>query len=247
MSQYKTWRYTIHYVKPTAQLLFKNRFPKGGPTCKRQVVNPRHKKAARTISRIAWNSPAEYPSWVARCDTKGSDRRSSRDKKHPGRWGIVDHQILCIKVLFKTNIRLLYIRWVHVRVCSICNVGSCVSSFRASSRYWCHTENYDIQVASISWKKIKTHVCVCMRTCAIKCNYASNLIQCCTNTDNWKIVPILILLLTNNGCQCLLKKSPPPPPPQQMICSIKLEMCFTEMSAIVALMNWMPANKPCQK
>ena len=33
---------TIHYVKPTAQLLFKNRFPKGGPTCRRQVVNSRH-------------------------------------------------------------------------------------------------------------------------------------------------------------------------------------------------------------
>ena len=44
MSKYKktTWRYTIHYVKHTAQLLFKNRFPKGGPTCRRQVVNPRH-------------------------------------------------------------------------------------------------------------------------------------------------------------------------------------------------------------
>ena len=26
----KKWRYTIHYVKPTTQLLFKNRFPKGG-------------------------------------------------------------------------------------------------------------------------------------------------------------------------------------------------------------------------
>ena len=38
----KKWRYTIHYFKPTAQLLFKNRFPKGGPTCRRQVVNPRH-------------------------------------------------------------------------------------------------------------------------------------------------------------------------------------------------------------
>ena len=36
----KKWRYTIHYVKPTAQLLFKIRFPKGGPTCRKQVVNP---------------------------------------------------------------------------------------------------------------------------------------------------------------------------------------------------------------
>ena len=35
-------RFIIHYVKPTAQLLFKIRFSKGGPTCRRQVVNPRH-------------------------------------------------------------------------------------------------------------------------------------------------------------------------------------------------------------
>ena len=34
--------FIIHYVKSTAQLLFKIRFPKGGPTCRRQVVNPRH-------------------------------------------------------------------------------------------------------------------------------------------------------------------------------------------------------------
>ena len=38
----KKWRYTIQYVKPTAQLVFKIRFPKDGPTCRRQVVNPRH-------------------------------------------------------------------------------------------------------------------------------------------------------------------------------------------------------------
>ena len=36
------WRYTIQYVKPTAQPVFKNRFPKDGPTCRRQAVNPRH-------------------------------------------------------------------------------------------------------------------------------------------------------------------------------------------------------------
>ena len=35
-------RFIIHYVKPTAQLLFKIRFPEGGPTCRRQVINPRH-------------------------------------------------------------------------------------------------------------------------------------------------------------------------------------------------------------
>ena len=38
----KKIRFIIHYVKPTAQLLFKIRFPEGGPTCRMQVVNPRH-------------------------------------------------------------------------------------------------------------------------------------------------------------------------------------------------------------
>ena len=106
------WRYTIQYVKPTAQLVFKNRFPNGGPTCMRQVVNPRHQTyVARTISCKAWNSPAEYPSWVARCDIKGSDGtmlnpifwKKVRGQKRPERWGIVEHQIPSIKVLFKTN------------------------------------------------------------------------------------------------------------------------------------------------
>ena len=35
-------RFIIHYVKSTAQLLFKTRFPKSGPKCRRQVVNPRY-------------------------------------------------------------------------------------------------------------------------------------------------------------------------------------------------------------
>ena len=38
----KCLRFIIHYVKPTAQLLFRIRFPKGGPTCRGKVVNPRH-------------------------------------------------------------------------------------------------------------------------------------------------------------------------------------------------------------
>ena len=67
--------------------------------------------AARKISCKAWNSPAEYPSWVARCDIKGSDStmlnpifwKKVQGQKHPGRWGIVEHQIPSIKVLFKTN------------------------------------------------------------------------------------------------------------------------------------------------
>ena len=67
--------------------------------------------AARTISCKAWNSPAEYPSWVARYDIKGSVStvlnpifsKKVQGQKHPGRWGIVEHQITSIKMLFKTN------------------------------------------------------------------------------------------------------------------------------------------------
>ena len=52
MWKYKKWRYTIQYVKPTAQLIFKNRFPKGGPTCRRQVVNPRHQASqGQTVAK----------------------------------------------------------------------------------------------------------------------------------------------------------------------------------------------------
>ena len=57
------------------------------------------------------NSPAEYPNWVARFDIKGSDCtmlnsifwKKVQGQKHPGRWGIVEHQIPSIKVLFQTN------------------------------------------------------------------------------------------------------------------------------------------------
>ena len=66
---------------------------------------------ARTISCKALNSPAEYPSEVARCEIKESDGtmlnpifwKRVQGQKHPGRWGIVEHQIPSIKVLFKTN------------------------------------------------------------------------------------------------------------------------------------------------
>ena len=50
------------------------------------------------ISCKAWNSPAEYPSWVVRCDIKGSVStvlnpifsKKVQGQKHPGRWGIVN-------------------------------------------------------------------------------------------------------------------------------------------------------------
>ena len=38
----KKWRYTIQYVKPTAQLVFKIDFQKVDQHERRQVVNPRH-------------------------------------------------------------------------------------------------------------------------------------------------------------------------------------------------------------
>ena len=107
MSKHKKIRYIIHHVKPTAQLLFKIRFPKGGLTCRGQVVNPRH----QTPQGQSVAKPAEYPSWVARCDIKGFVSavlnpifsKKVQGQKHPGRWGIVEHQIPSIKVLFKTN------------------------------------------------------------------------------------------------------------------------------------------------
>ena len=57
------------------------------------------------------NPPAEYPSWAARCDIKGSDGtmlnpiiwKKAQGQKHPGKWGIVEHQIPSIKGLFKIN------------------------------------------------------------------------------------------------------------------------------------------------
>ena len=67
--------------------------------------------APRTISGKAWNSPAEYPSWVARFDVKGSDGtmlnpifwKKVGGQKYPRRWEIAEHQTPSIKVLFKTN------------------------------------------------------------------------------------------------------------------------------------------------
>ena len=53
---------------------------------------------ARTISCKAWNSPAEYPSWVARCDIKGTMLnpifwKKVQGHKHPGD-GQMDSRLL---------------------------------------------------------------------------------------------------------------------------------------------------------
>ena len=102
-------RFIIHCVKPTAQLLFKIRFPKGGPTCRRQVVNPRHQTPQK--QSVAKPEAPLHPSWVARCDIKGSVStvlnpifsKKVQGQKYPGRWGIVEHQIPSINMLYKTN------------------------------------------------------------------------------------------------------------------------------------------------
>ena len=57
---------------------------------------------------------AEYPSWVAWCDIKGSDGtmlnsifwKKVQGQKHPGRWEIAEHQMTSTKVLFKTNTKV---------------------------------------------------------------------------------------------------------------------------------------------
>ena len=49
-------RYIIYYVKPTAQLLFKIRFSKGGPTCRRQVVAIKLYQAPVPLSIFRSNS-----------------------------------------------------------------------------------------------------------------------------------------------------------------------------------------------
>ena len=64
--------FIIHYVKSTAQLLFKIRFRKGGPTCRRQVVNSRHQTPQGQSVAKPETPLLNIPSWVARCDIKGS-------------------------------------------------------------------------------------------------------------------------------------------------------------------------------
>ena len=106
MSKHKKIRFIIHCVTPIAQLLFKRWTNMQEASGWSTTPN-----AARTISCKAWNSPAEYPSWLVRCDIKGSVStvlnpifsKKVQGQKHPGRWGIVEHQIPNIKILFKTN------------------------------------------------------------------------------------------------------------------------------------------------
>ena len=84
MSNYKKkWGYTIHYVKPTAQL-FNSRFPKGGPLCRMQVVNPRHQtpqgqsvaKPETSLQNIQVQSlDVTYRGPMAPCWIRYSERR----------------------------------------------------------------------------------------------------------------------------------------------------------------------------
>ena len=111
MPKYKKWRFTIHYVKPTAQLLFKSRFPKKWTKYRTQVVNPHHQTPQGQPVVRPENSPIEYPSWVARCDLKGSYDiilnpiflKKVHWQKYPGRREIAEYKIPSVKMLFKAN------------------------------------------------------------------------------------------------------------------------------------------------
>ena len=110
----KKWRYTVHYVKlqPNCCLeidLKRVELHAGGKWLNHDTK--RRKDNWLQSLQLPCNSLAEYPSWVARYDLKGSDGtmldpilwKKVQGQKHPGRWGIVEHQIPSIKVLFKTN------------------------------------------------------------------------------------------------------------------------------------------------
>ena len=96
MSKYKKG-FAIHYIKPTAQLLLKSRFPKSGQAHNRQVVNPRHQ------------TPQGQS--VAKPETDGATLnpifwRKVQGQKHPGIWEIAERQISSVKMLFNTNIKV---------------------------------------------------------------------------------------------------------------------------------------------
>ena len=75
----KKWRLTVHYVKPTAQLLFKSRFQKvdqhaGGKWLIHD--NKRHKDYQLQSLKLP------CPSWVSWCDIKGPDDDSVHWRIH---------------------------------------------------------------------------------------------------------------------------------------------------------------------
>ena len=94
-----------------AQLLFKSRSPKGGPTCRRQAVNPRHQTPQGQSVAKPETPLQNIQSWLAGCDIKGSDDtilnpvfwKTIQGQRHLGRWEILECQIPIIKMLFKTN------------------------------------------------------------------------------------------------------------------------------------------------
>ena len=98
MSKYKKkWRFTIHYVKPTAQQLFKSQFSKSASTYRRQVVNPRHQTLqGQSVSKpetplqsiqaeqldVTWRGPMA-PCWIRYSEIR------SRGKYILGNWNLV--------------------------------------------------------------------------------------------------------------------------------------------------------------
>ena len=109
MSKHTKKRFIIHYVKPTAQLLKFDLQKMDQHTGSKWLIHDTKRHEDNQLQSL--KLPAEYPSWVVRCDIKGSVStvlnpifsNKVHGHKHPGRWGIIEHQIPSIKVLFKTN------------------------------------------------------------------------------------------------------------------------------------------------
>ena len=62
----------LHYVKLTNQLSFQTRFPKSGPTYRRQMVNPWHQHCKNNPFQ-SWDSPVEYPSRESKHEIKEAE------------------------------------------------------------------------------------------------------------------------------------------------------------------------------
>ena len=112
--------------------------------------------ATRTISYKAWNSPAEYPSWVARCDIKGSDGNVGNRPRHwpfcreftgdrwipPHKWPVTQNMFPFHDVIMITHLKT--ITWCrHDMVTpsvllTICERNPPVTSRRyRNAEFWC--------------------------------------------------------------------------------------------------------------
>ena len=91
--------------------MFKSRFPKSRHTGGRWLIHDSKRRQDNQLQSL--KLPCKYPSWVARCDMKGSDGtmlnpifwEKVQRQKHPARWDIAER---CLKQIpMVTNILVL--------------------------------------------------------------------------------------------------------------------------------------------